>query len=127
MPLVKWIQRKRRNNSLAAPSSSDNDGKVSSERRRGSHDAGRNGGGGGSEKAEAATEATAGGSGRQRSRSFDPAAVDPSVGTEAAAAALKIMVGHLSFSNRRGALDTSLTSTAWLLRCNSSSSVQTAY
>ena len=29
---------------------------------------------------------------RQRSRSFDPAAVDPSVGSEAAAAALKIMV-----------------------------------
>ena len=106
MPLVKWIQRKRRNNSLAAPSSSDNDGKVSSERRRGSHDAGRNGGGGGSEKAEAATEATAGGSGsgRQRSRSFDPAAVDPSVGTEAAAAALKIMVGHLSFSLAAAAL-----------------------
>ena len=102
MPLVKWIQKKRRNNSLAAPSSSDSDGKVSSEKRRGSHDAGRNGGGGaGSEKAEAASVLdgrSGSGSGRQRSRSFDPAAVDPSVGSEAAAVALKIMVAHLSFS-----------------------------
>ena len=38
----------------------------------------------------------AAGADRQRSRSFDPAAVDPSVGSEAAAAALKIMVPCLS-------------------------------
>ena len=42
----------------------------------------------------------AAGADRQRSRSFDPAAVDPSVlGSEAAAAALKIMVSCLSPSN----------------------------
>ena len=41
--------------------------------------------------------AVAAGADRQRSRSFDPAAVDPSVvGSEAAAAALKIMVPCLS-------------------------------
>ena len=91
MPLVKWIKQKRRN-SVAANAAAENDrtpdGRVSERRRRSDAASSLV-----SEVSEVAVApATVD---RQRSRSFDPAAVDPSVGSEAAAAALKIMVAHL--------------------------------
>ena len=102
MPLVKWIKQKRRN-SVAANGAAENDrsdGRVSERRRRSDAEGGLRPASPasslGSEVSEAAVAPAA--VDRQRSRSFDPAAVDPSVGSEAAAAALKIMVAHLSRS-----------------------------
>ena len=99
MPLVKWIKQKRRN-SVAANAAAENDrsdGRVSERRRRRSHQDAEGGlrpaSSPVSEVSEVAVAPTP--VDRQRSRSFDPAAVDPSVGSEAAAAALKIMVAHL--------------------------------
>ena len=98
MPLVKWIKQKRRN-SVAANAAAENersDGRLSERRRRSHHDAE----GGLRPASPLVSEVTVAPTpvDRQRSRSFDPAAVDPSVGSEAAAAALKIMVPHLSRS-----------------------------
>ena len=97
MPLVKWIKQKRRN-SVAANGAAENDrsdGRVSERRRRSDAEGGlRPASSMLSEVSEVAPTPVE----RQRSRSFDPAAVDPSVGSEAAAAALKIMVAHLSRS-----------------------------
>ena len=109
MPLVKWIKQKRRSSVAAAAAVVDRDKSVgngrasSAARRRKSHDTG-----GGLQAASKEVKSGSLGIGevpaevayaaveRQRSRSFDPAAVDPSVGSEAAAAALKIMVAYLS-------------------------------
>ena len=102
MPLVKWIKQKRRN-SVAANGAAENDRsdeRLSERRRRSDAEGGLRPASPasslGSEVSEAAVAPAA--VDRQRSRSFDPAAVDPSVGSEAAAAALKIMVAHLSRS-----------------------------
>ena len=93
MPLVKWIKQKRRNSVAAENERSD--GRVSERRRRSDAEGGlRPASSMLSEVSEVAPTPVE----RQRSRSFDPAAVDPSVGSEAAAAALKIMVAHLSRS-----------------------------
>ena len=96
MPLVKWIKQKRRN-SVAANAAAENDrsdGRVSERRRRRSHHDAEGGLRPASSLVSEVAVAPAAVD-RQRSRSFDPAAVDPSVGSEAAAAALKIMVAHL--------------------------------
>ena len=99
MPLVKWIKQKRRN-SVAANGAAENDRsdeRLSERRRRSDAEGGlRPASSMVSEVSEVAVAPAA--VDRQRSRSFDPAAVDPSVGSEAAAAALKIMVAHLSRS-----------------------------
>ena len=102
MPLVKWIKQKRRN-SVAANAAAENersDGRLSERCRRRSHHDAEGGLGPASSMVSEVSEVAVAPAAvdRQRSRSFDPAAVDPSVGSEAAAAALKIMVAHLSRS-----------------------------